>query len=208
MALTQPLTHDAVRSRRPWVAAAALMLVCVLVPSMGNVLVPFGLALAIIHLRQTRSRTQRDSTRGLAHDLVMIALFGSVAAAAAVLWPGVVRDPAGIGQLLSDLYHRGPELWGTARAKSPPEIINTLQGCVQPERISQLPISPSDSLGQRHSSLMAGAFAVLMQVSAAQGRVVACARRLTKHGLREAIRVVAPLLQAHGRSPPALALAS
>lgn len=202
MTLTQPPAHDAVRSRRPWAGVAALMLAALLVPSMGNVLVPFGLALAITPLRRTPNPAQRDATRSLAHDLVMIALFGSVAAAAAVLWPGVGRDPAGIGQLLSELYHRGPELWGSARAKSPPEIINTIQGCVQPDRISHLPMSASGTLGQRHSSLMARSFAVLMEVSAARDSVVAVGRRLARRGLCEAVRVVTPLLQAHGRSPP------
>lgn len=129
----------------------------------------------------------------------MIALFGSAAAATVALWPVVGRDPARFWQLLNDLCHRGPELWGNARAKSPPEILSTLQGCVQPDRISQLPLQAAPS-APAQTGFVSRAFAVLLECAAA---CQACFAIIHRAACRAAASLgFEPLLFAHGRSPP------
>jgi hypothetical protein len=137
-------------------------------------------------------------------DLATLALFGSAAAATALLWPVIGRDPARFAQLLSDVCQRGPELWGHARAKSPPEIINTLQGCVQPDRISQLPL-PSTHIPRAHTGLLARAIAVLMVVPAQRSAVFGLAARPAPRTSPVASGPLPCIWMAHGRSPPSLA---
>jgi hypothetical protein len=197
MTLTRPRIH-AEQLSRPACAGAALILLGALFPTTGSVMAPFGLALAIAPFFRRGGRL-RGHTRAVVQDLAMIALFGSAAAAAVVLWPVIGRDPARFSQLLSDLWHRGPELWGNARVKSPPEIINTLQGCVQPDRISQLPMQAAP-VARAQTGFVVGAFAVLLEWSGAREACFAFTGR-THWRAPDAVGFE-PLLLAHGRSPP------
>lgn len=199
-----PLWHDWMKSRQSC-AGVALLLSCGLLPEVGGVAAPFGLALALAPVLRKHVGSGRAAQRVLAHDAAMIALFGSAAAAALVLWPVVGRDPARFAQLLSDLCHKGPELWGSARAKSPPEILNTLQGCVQPDRISQLPMS-AGSLPRSQNGLLTRAFSLLLVITALREELVSFARRFACPCVPHPLRAFAPVWIAHGRSPPTFAL--
>jgi len=142
----------------PLQGAGSAVTACVtggaLIASLSQNLLPFALALAIVPLCLPHpGRSARPGPR----ELAAIALFGS--AAACVLWPS---HAARLGQLLSELCHRGPEWWRCARIQSPPEIVSTLQGCVQPDRFDHLRDPLRSSFHTRDCSVVARALAQII----------------------------------------------
>ncbi len=167
-----------------------------LIASLSQNLLPLALALAFVPLCLPHpGRSARPGPR----ELAAIALFGS--AAACVLWPS---HAARLGQLLSELCHRGPEWWRSARIQSPPEIVSTLQGCVQPDRFDHLRDPLRSSFHARDCGAVARALAQIIT-----------SIRLRTHALSIASDLCSaarPPTQAHrrarthssavGRSPP------
>lgn len=176
-------------------ADLACLVSAVLLPSISPHLLPFGLALALTPLCLTRSR---NAPRLGPRELAAVAMFGS--AAAFVLWPS---HAARLGQLVAELCQRGPDWWRSARIQSPPEIVSTLQGCVQPDRISHLPAPIRSSLRTRDFDAVAKALSRIIALARLRTRLLAVQPGDSN---RRPARVVGPAVPPWrfvlGRSPP------
>lgn len=177
-------------------ADLACLVSAVLLPSISPHLLPFGLALALTPLCLAR---RHNAPRLGPRDLAAVALFGS--AAAFVLWPS---QAARLGQLVAELCQRGPEWWRSARIQSPPEIVSTLQGCVQPDRISHLPAPIRSSLRTRDCDAVAKALARIIALARLRTRLLAVQPGDPSRRPARLVEVAVPPWRfILGRSPPA-----